>query len=118
MKKRCMEIACGDLKTRTTLISTHWLGLFHSRNGNNFLPIIRDIIWLQLAAIKRQICFLCNLIIFPLCFHRFLCCPVKLPTMREYKLVVLGSGGVGKSALVRTKQLMHVFSKLMFRVRL
>uniref|UniRef100_A0A3B5AC45 Ras-related protein Rap-1b n=1 Tax=Stegastes partitus TaxID=144197 RepID=A0A3B5AC45_9TELE len=30
---------------------------------------------------------------------RLLCCPVKLPTMREYKLVVLGSGGVGKSAL-------------------
>ncbi len=35
-----------------------------------------------------------------LSFHRPLCCPVKLPTMREYKLVVLGSGGVGKSALV------------------
>ncbi|KAG7216007.1 hypothetical protein INR49_003529, partial [Caranx melampygus] len=33
------------------------------------------------------------------CTFRLLCCPVKLPTMREYKLVVLGSGGVGKSAL-------------------
>ncbi|KAG7520944.1 ras-related Rap-1A [Solea senegalensis] len=30
---------------------------------------------------------------------RPLCCPVNLATMREYKLVVLGSGGVGKSAL-------------------
>ena len=27
--------------------------------------------------------------------------PVFLGIMREYKLVVLGSGGVGKSALVR-----------------
>lgn len=36
----------------------------------------------------------------PLCPSRLLCCPVKSPTMREYKLVVLGSGGVGKSALV------------------
>lgn len=43
---------------------------------------------------------LSHFIILPLYFHRLLCCPVKLPTMREYKLVVLGSGGVGKSALV------------------
>lgn len=30
--------------------------------------------------------------------------PVFPRRMREYKLVVLGSGGVGKSALVRTSQ--------------
>lgn len=43
---------------------------------------------------------LCPILTVFLSFHRPLCCPVKLPTMREYKLVVLGSGGVGKSALV------------------
>jgi len=31
--------------------------------------------------------------------------------MREYKLVVLGSGGVGKSALVSTKELFSCFNQ-------
>lgn len=34
--------------------------------------------------------------------------------MREYKLVVLGSGGVGKSALVSTRQFKYGFLGLLY----
>lgn len=61
--------------------------------GNNFIPLkslINSVSETENGTLSS----------FAFHFHRLLCCPVKLPTMREYKLVVLGSGGVGKSALV------------------
>lgn len=43
---------------------------------------------------------------------------VFLSRMREYKLVVLGSGGVGKSALVSiTRRLFETFGEMRYNVR-
>lgn len=99
-------------KKETRNATIHWkplssfLGLCSASCKAPVLPFFPFWLWVKCCCFTYLPLSLLShsLVSFSLLFLNF-CCDVNrwllIRTMREYKLVVLGSGGVGKSALVR-----------------